>query len=95
MLRDVTIACSTNPQPCGQDGVVRVNYNNGFDASGGTTTVLRTFNQTGSIYARPGYDDVTGVGSPNIGGLLGGAAGGGNTTTPGGPAGPLHGQPVR
>ncbi len=27
-------------------------------------TSLRTFNQTQSISTRPGYDDVTGVGSP-------------------------------
>ncbi|MGZ4719239.1 S53 family peptidase [Oryzihumus sp.] len=47
------------------DGVVRVDFTNGFDASGGTVTSLRTFNQTGTIYTRPGYDDVTGLGSPN------------------------------
>ena len=47
------------------DGVVRANYNNGVDASAGVTTFLRTFNQTGTIYTRKGYDDVTGVGSPN------------------------------
>jgi subtilase family serine protease len=47
------------------DGVVRVDYVNGFDDSAGTRTSLRTLNQTGTIYTRPGYDDVTGVGSPN------------------------------
>jgi subtilase family serine protease len=47
------------------DGVVRVDFTNGFDASAGTVTSLRTFNQTGTIYTRPGYDDVTGLGSPN------------------------------
>ena len=46
-------------------GVVRVNYNNSFDASEGQSTSLRTFNQTGTIYTRKGYDDVTGVGTPN------------------------------
>ncbi|BEP11739.1 S53 family peptidase [Acidothermaceae bacterium B102] len=46
-------------------GVVRVNYANSFDASEGLTTSLRTFNQTGTIYTRKGYDDVTGVGTPN------------------------------
>ncbi len=45
-------------------GVVRVNYNNDVDASEGTNTSLRTFNQTGTLYTRKGYDDVTGVGSP-------------------------------
>lgn len=44
--------------------VVRVDYINGFDAADGLRTSLRTFNQTGTIYTRPGYDDVTGVGTP-------------------------------
>ncbi len=47
------------------DGVVRVDYANGFDASDGTVTSLRTLNQTGTIWTRKGYDDVTGVGTPN------------------------------
>lgn len=46
------------------DGVVRVDYANGFNDSDGILTSLRTLNQTGSIFTRPGYDDVTGVGSP-------------------------------
>jgi hypothetical protein len=28
-------------------------------------TSLRTLNDTGTIFTRPGYDDVTGVGTPN------------------------------
>jgi subtilase family serine protease len=59
------------------DGVVRVDYANGFDASGGLLTSLRTLNQTGTIYTRPGYDDVTGVGSPNGVSFLIAMAGGG------------------
>ncbi len=47
------------------DAVVRVDYANGFDASDGLLTSLRTLNQTGTIHTRKGYDDVTGVGSPN------------------------------
>jgi subtilase family serine protease len=47
------------------DGVVRVDFVNGFNATGGLITSLRTLNQTGTIFTRPGYDDVTGVGSPN------------------------------
>ena len=46
-------------------GYVRVDYKNGFDASGGLATTLRTENQTGTIWTRKGYDDVTGVGTPN------------------------------
>ena len=43
---------------------VRVDFVNGTDRADGRTTSLRTFNQTQSIFTRPGYDDVTGVGSP-------------------------------
>ncbi len=47
------------------DAVVRVDFVNGVNSKDGTVTSLRTLNQTGSIYTRSGYDDVTGVGSPN------------------------------
>jgi subtilase family serine protease len=47
------------------DAVVRVDFANGVDDSDGTLTSLRTLNQTGTIFTRRGYDDVTGVGSPN------------------------------
>ena len=46
-------------------GVVRIDYANAFDASTGTITSLRTLNDTGTIFVRKGYDDVTGVGTPN------------------------------
>jgi subtilase family serine protease len=59
------------------DAVVRVDYNNGLNANDGTTISARTLNQTGTIYTRPGYDDVTGVGSPNgVSFLLGMASAG-------------------
>ncbi|MER7556181.1 S53 family peptidase [Nocardioides sp. NPDC126508] len=47
-------------------GEVRVNYVNGVDATDGYRYILRTFDQDDklSIHVRPGYDDVTGVGSP-------------------------------
>ena len=45
--------------------VIRVDYVNGVDDVDGLRTTLRTLNQTQSIATRPGYDDVTGVGSPN------------------------------
>jgi len=45
--------------------VVRVDYLNSVDDSDGFRTTLRTLNQTQSIATRPGYDDVTGVGSPS------------------------------
>jgi subtilase family serine protease len=47
------------------DGVVRVDFVNEYSAAGGLLTSLRTLNQTGTIFTRPGYDDVTGIGSPN------------------------------
>ena len=57
------------------DGVVRVDYVNGVDSKDGLATSLRTLNQTGSIYTRKGYDDVTGVGSPNGAGFFNGVSG--------------------
>jgi subtilase family serine protease len=50
-------------------GVVRVDYNNGVDASDGLTRSVRTFDFQGlAIHTTPGYDDVTGLGTPD--GLL-------------------------
>jgi subtilase family serine protease len=43
---------------------IRSDYVNSVDASGGYTYSLRTMNQTLSLLATPGYDDVTGLGSP-------------------------------
>jgi subtilase family serine protease len=45
--------------------VVRVNYVNDVNARDGVYTVLRTLNQTGTLDTTPGYDDATGIGSPN------------------------------
>ena len=45
--------------------VVRNDYLNSVDATDGIKTTLRTFDQTESLNTTPGYDDVTGVGSPN------------------------------
>ncbi|WP_217493973.1 protease pro-enzyme activation domain-containing protein [Humibacillus sp. DSM 29435] len=47
------------------DAVVRVDYANGVNKKDGLLTSLRTINQTASIHVGKGYDDVTGVGSPN------------------------------
>ena len=60
------------------DAVVRVDNVNGFDASKGLRTTLRTINQTGTIYTTNGYDDVTGVGSPNGAAFFVAMAGGGH-----------------
>jgi len=45
--------------------VVRTDNANGVDPSGGLVYSLRTMNQTGTLVVAKGYDDVTGVGSPN------------------------------
>lgn len=52
-------------------GVVRVDYRNGFDSSGGLSTSIRTFDYQGlTIRTTPLYDAVTGLGTPNGGVLL-------------------------
>jgi subtilase family serine protease len=57
-FRDVT-------SPAQRVAVVRNDYANGVDASGGLTTSLRTMNQVLTLSVVPGYDDTTGLGSPN------------------------------
>ena len=48
-------------------GAVRSDYINGVDATGGYRYTARSFDQDEAltIHVAPGYDDVTGVGSPN------------------------------
>jgi subtilase family serine protease len=46
-------------------GVVRVDYANSEDASDGLLYSVRTFDQDSSLVTVKGWDDVTGVGSPN------------------------------
>ena len=46
-------------------GNVRSDYVNGEDATDGLLYSVRTFNQDSSLAVRRGWDDVTGVGSPN------------------------------
>ena len=50
--------------PASTIAVVRTNYNNNVDASAGLNFRLRTMNQTLSLQTTPGYDDVTGLGTP-------------------------------
>jgi subtilase family serine protease len=50
--------------PASTVAVVRTNYNNGVDATAGLAYRLRTMNQTLSLQTTPGYDDVTGLGTP-------------------------------
>ena len=46
-------------------GNVRVDYANGVDAADGLLYSVRTFNQDSTLSLARGWDDVTGVGSPN------------------------------
>ncbi|MDJ0340170.1 S53 family peptidase [Streptomyces sp. H10-C2] len=53
--------------PLGQgrdQAVVRVDFKNGLDATGGTSVSLRSLGKDASLHATVGYDDVTGVGTP-------------------------------
>ena len=43
----------------------RTDFVNGVNRTDGLSYTLRSMNFTGTIDTRPGYDDVTGVGSPN------------------------------
>ncbi|MFJ7899070.1 protease pro-enzyme activation domain-containing protein [Streptomyces sp. NPDC096198] len=45
-------------------GVVRVDYVNGLDATGGLSVSVRSLGKDSSLQAVKGYDDVTGVGTP-------------------------------
>ena len=45
--------------------VVRNDYTNVHDGSTPITTALRTFGKDGDLHATPGFDDVTGVGTPS------------------------------
>jgi subtilase family serine protease len=56
----------TDVSGAGQDaGNVRADFANGVDSSGGILYSVRTFNQDSSLSVTPGWDDVTGLGSPN------------------------------
>ena len=50
--------------PTSTVAVVRANYSNSVDASSGVVYRLRTMDQTLSLKTTPGYDDVTGLGTP-------------------------------
>jgi subtilase family serine protease len=59
-----TSAFTDVANPSSTVAMVRSNYVNGVDASNGLSYVLRTANQTLSLQTTPGYDDVTGLGTP-------------------------------
>jgi subtilase family serine protease len=47
------------------DGNVRPDFANGVNASSGLVYSVRTFDQDSSLFTAPGWDDVTGLGTPN------------------------------
>ncbi|GGX62054.1 S53 family peptidase [Streptomyces anandii] len=52
-------------KPTGNDlAVARVDFVNGYDATGGLSVSVRSLGKDASLTAVKGYDDVTGVGSP-------------------------------
>jgi subtilase family serine protease len=57
------------PSPT-QIAVVRNDFNNGVNASGGITTTLRSADLDGTLHTTRGYDDVTGLGAPGASRLL-------------------------
>jgi subtilase family serine protease len=59
-----TSALTDLTSPASPIAMVRTNFVNSVDASGGLAYRLRTVNQTQSLVATPGYDDVTGLGTP-------------------------------
>jgi subtilase family serine protease len=69
-LRDVK---NSAPVPA----VVRVNYTNTVDATGGTTTLLRSLDdEAQSLHVAPDWDNLTGLGSPNGASFVGALGGG-------------------
>ena len=48
-------------------GNVRVDYANGINPKAGLLYSVRTFDQDSSLTTGPGWDDVTGIGTPNAG----------------------------
>ncbi|WP_189261088.1 S53 family peptidase [Streptomyces fuscichromogenes] len=55
-------------KPTGKDlAVARVDFANGYDATDGLLTSVRSLGKDSSLSAVKGYDDVTGVGSPAAG----------------------------
>ena len=50
--------------PQGDAGNIRSDFANGINASNGYLYSVRTFDQDSSLFTAPGWDDVTGLGSP-------------------------------
>lgn len=53
-----------DPTQQGDPGNIRADFKNGLNAAAGIRFSVRTFNQDSSLTTLPGWDDVTGVGTP-------------------------------
>ena len=61
--------------PSPHPALVRVNYNNSVDASEGTSVILRSLDdEVQSLHLAPGWDTLTGIGTPNGAAFLGALA---------------------
>lgn len=70
IYRNATTSVFTDIKGTPKDaGDVRVDFANGLDASDGLLYSVRTFNQDSTLKVTKGWDDVTGLGSPNPGWL--------------------------
>ena len=49
---------------------MRTNWVGNDPSSGQKTFSLRTMNTTGTLHTIPGYDDVTGIGTPDLPNLI-------------------------
>lgn len=56
--------------PTGDAGNVRSDYVNGLNDKNGLVYSVRTFDQDSSLTTSAGWDDVTGIGTPNFGALV-------------------------
>lgn len=64
-LYSIARSAYTDVKPSGVKGVVRANYVNGIDPSGGISYTVRTWGQDSTLAVAKGWDPVTGLGRPS------------------------------
>lgn len=52
--------------PQGDRGNIRVDFSNGLNGSDGKASTVRTFDEDSSLSTNPGWDNVTGLGTPTL-----------------------------
>lgn len=66
LYRNIDTSAITDVQHAAEpEATVRTNYTNGLNANGGYSFLLQTIGVPTTIFTLPGYDDMTGVGTPN------------------------------